>query len=81
MVYLISGLGLETCPVGTVQEGHFVIGDGNLATNQVTDPDLATFDPVPAEFVTLSSGQGEKIPCLKCADLAVVQALSITGSG
>jgi hypothetical protein len=72
--------GLETCPAGTVQEGHFVMGDGNLATNQVSDPDLSTFDAVLAGICNAQSASGEN-PCLKCADLAVVQALSITGSG
>ena len=36
--------GLEQCPAGTVQEGHFVVGDGSLLTNTVTDPDSGTFD-------------------------------------
>jgi len=36
--------GLEVCPDGTVQAGHFVRGDGNLDTNQVVDPDAPGFD-------------------------------------
>jgi hypothetical protein len=30
--------GLEVCPQGTAQAGHFVRGDGKLATNQVANP-------------------------------------------
>ena len=37
---------LEICPEGTVQAGYFVRGDGNPATNQVTNPDLSIFDSV-----------------------------------
>jgi hypothetical protein len=37
--------GLEVCPQGTAQAGHFVRGDGNLATNQVATPgNPSTFD-------------------------------------
>ena len=37
--------GLEVCPQGTAQAGHFVRGDGNLATNQVANPgNRGTFD-------------------------------------
>ena len=35
MVYLmyVLSLGLEICPIGTDQAGHFVMGDGDLTTN------------------------------------------------
>jgi hypothetical protein len=44
--------GLEVCPEGTVQAGHFVRGDGNLATNQVADPENppGTFDSLLASI-------------------------------
>ena len=45
--------GLEVCPDGTVQVGHFVRGDGNLATNQVVDPDAAGFDSSLASICNL----------------------------
>jgi Collagen triple helix repeat (20 copies) len=64
--------GLEQCPAGTVQEGHFVVGDGSLLTNQVTDPDSGTFDSLLAGICNLRDDQttSGEIQCLKCADLA-----------
>jgi hypothetical protein len=64
--------GLEVCPEGTVQAGHFVIGDGNLATNQVTDPDSGAFDSLLAQICNTQPGEAEA-QCLKCADLAALQ--------
>ena len=58
-----SASGLEVCPVGTEQEGHFVQGDGNLATNQVTDPtDTTTYDLELAAICNANDDQSEVCP-------------------
>jgi hypothetical protein len=52
--------GLEKCPAGTPQEGHFVMGDGNTATNQVTNPgDIATYDATLAAICSANNDQAE----------------------
>jgi hypothetical protein len=62
--------GLEKCPDGTPQEGHFVMGDGNLATNGV-DPDIpTTYDSMLAEICN-ADGDGA-LECPADTDLGGV---------
>ena len=54
--------GLEICPVGTAQEGHFVMGDGNLTTDQVDDDTLDTYDGFLDLICNASDDQAEVCP-------------------
>jgi hypothetical protein len=53
--------GLEKCPAGTPQEGHFVMGDGNIATNSV-DPMSMNFDAMLATICNARDDQSETCP-------------------
>jgi hypothetical protein len=63
--------GLQQCPAGTVQEGHFVVGDGSILTNTVTDHDSGTFDSQLASICNVRDDNTRELQCLKCADLAI----------
>ena len=54
--------GLEICPVGTPQQGHFVMGDGNLTTDQVDDDTLDTYDGFLDLICNASDDQAEVCP-------------------
>jgi hypothetical protein len=51
--------GLEKCPVDTPQEGHFVMGDGNLTTNNVFDMNSPFFDLTLAQICFSTDQQVE----------------------
>ena len=54
--------GLEVCPAGTPQQGHFVMGDGNPVTNDTDPTDPDTYDLLLDEFCNASDDQAEVCP-------------------
>ena len=63
MAYLISVQSRASKNVQrNAQEGHFVMGDGDLTTNQVTDGELDTFDEVLFEICNAKDDDSEVCP-------------------
>ncbi|MGB9169191.1 MAG: hypothetical protein WCB31_09725, partial [Nitrososphaeraceae archaeon] len=70
--------GLEKCPDGTSQAGHFVMGDGNLTTNDVFDMDSDLFDLTLAQ-ICFSTDQQVEV-CDADTDLAGIVVNDTDGS-